>query len=105
MILDNIISHCNFCEGCLTEESDVYGFGFVLVEIMSGEPVYNINRSIEEHLVDRRMPFFVNKDKISQIVDRRQGQYSLCEASSGFRMTLLEEWRVDQSLRGYTITV
>lgn len=66
--------------GHLTKMSDVYNFGVVLLEIMSGKRALDNNRSYREYsLVDwaKRL----NKDKIYQFMDSHiEGQYSSHEA-------------------------
>jgi len=49
----NIFSICHFSEGRLTKMSDVYNFGVVLLEIMSGKRALDNDRSYREYsLVD-----------------------------------------------------
>nr|WIL59841.1 nodulation protein [Melilotus officinalis] len=66
----------------LTKESDVYNFGVVLLEIMSGKRAFDRNRPLREHdLVEWAKPLLTRKHKISQVMDVRiEGQYSSREA-------------------------
>ncbi|KAH9602974.1 hypothetical protein KSS87_000504 [Heliosperma pusillum] len=63
--------------GHLTTKNDVYGFGVVLLEIMTGKRVLDPTRSSrEQDLVEWARPH-LRKGKISRIMDSRiQGQYS-----------------------------
>ncbi|KAL2940478.1 putative serine/threonine-protein kinase PBL9 [Bienertia sinuspersici] len=63
--------------GHLTPKNDIYSFGVVLLEIMTGRRVIDDNRTNrEKDLVKWAMPY-LRKEKISRIMDTRiQGQYS-----------------------------
>ncbi|KAK7305730.1 hypothetical protein VNO77_43640 [Canavalia gladiata] len=67
--------------GHLTKKSDIYSFGVVLLEIMSGKRSLDKNRPTGEHnLVEWAKPL-ISKRKISQVMDTRiEGQYSSREA-------------------------
>ncbi|ONK67751.1 uncharacterized protein A4U43_C05F3400 [Asparagus officinalis] len=70
-------------EGKLTAKSDVYGFGVVLLEILSGRRALDCSKPRAEHeLVKWAMPYFKNKLHFLNIVmDKRiYGQYSQNEA-------------------------
>jgi len=88
--IPNIFSNCLFCEGHLTKKSDVYGFGVVLLEIMSGKRSLDYNRPRWEHnLVAWARPLLINKDKIYQVMDSRiEGQYSWHEATEVARIAI-----------------
>ncbi|KAK1409458.1 hypothetical protein QVD17_35984 [Tagetes erecta] len=64
--------------GHLTERSDIYSFGVVLLEILTGKRCIDNNRPSNEHvLVDFAKPYLTNKRRVLQIMDRRiLGQYS-----------------------------
>lgn len=80
--IHNIFSISLFCEGHLTKKSDIYGFGVLLLEIMSGKRAWDYDRPRREHnLVVWSQPLLVNKDKIYQVMDSHiEGQYSPHEA-------------------------
>ncbi|KAL2522283.1 Protein kinase superfamily protein [Forsythia ovata] len=63
--------------GHLYVKSDVYGFGVVLLEIMTGLRVVDLNRPSGNHnLVDWARPFLPNKKKLKKIMDPRlQNKY------------------------------
>lgn len=63
--------------GHLTPKNDIYSFGIVLLEMMTGRRVLDENRTAKEKdLVKWAMPY-LRKEKISRIMDTRiQGQYS-----------------------------
>lgn len=63
--------------GHLYVRSDVYGFGVVLLEILSGRRVLDLNRPGGEHnLVDWAKPMLPDKKKLRKLMDPRlEGQY------------------------------
>ncbi|VVA23055.1 PREDICTED: kinase [Prunus dulcis] len=65
--------------GHLTAKSDIYSFGVVLLEMLSGRRAVDKNRPSGEHnLVEWAKPFLANKRKIFRIIDNRlEGQYSM----------------------------
>ncbi|KAF5770909.1 putative transferase, protein kinase RLK-Pelle-RLCK-VIIa-2 family [Helianthus annuus] len=64
--------------GHLTERSDIYSFGVVLLEIMTGRRCIDKNRpSNEQVLVDYARPYLTSKRRVLHIMDQRiVGQYS-----------------------------
>ncbi|KAB2066507.1 hypothetical protein ES319_A09G165500v1 [Gossypium barbadense] len=68
--------------GHLTAKSDIYSFGVVLLEMLSGRRAIDNNRPSGEHnLVDWAKPYLTNKRRLFRVLDTRlQGQYSLTRA-------------------------
>ncbi|EXC10661.1 Protein kinase APK1A [Morus notabilis] len=65
--------------GHLTARSDVFSFGVVLLEMLSGRRAVDKNRPSGEHnLVEWAKSYMANKRKIFRILDNRlEGQYSM----------------------------
>ncbi|KAK8954631.1 Serine/threonine-protein kinase [Platanthera zijinensis] len=65
--------------GHLTARSDVYGFGVVLLEMLTGGKALDTNRpGRERNLVEWARPLLVRPNKLLRIIDPRMaGQYSL----------------------------
>ncbi|KAK3226368.1 hypothetical protein Dsin_006230 [Dipteronia sinensis] len=65
--------------GHLTTKSDIYSFGVVLLEVLSGRRAIDKNRPSGEHnLVEWAKPYLINKRRIFRVLDPRlEGQYSL----------------------------
>ncbi|XP_058187705.1 receptor-like protein kinase FERONIA [Rhododendron vialii] len=63
--------------GHLTTKSDVYGFGVVLVEMLTGLPVHDRSRPhAKQNLVDWAKPYLLHKRKLINIMDSRlEGKY------------------------------
>lgn len=82
-LLPTCISLCFISyEGHLTKKSDIYSFGVVLLEILSGRRAIDKSKpSREQNLVDWARPYLGRKRKIFQVMDARlEGQYSLKDA-------------------------
>ncbi|XP_073269589.1 probable serine/threonine-protein kinase PBL10 [Primulina huaijiensis] len=65
--------------GRLTTKSDVYSYGVVLLELLSGRRAIDKNRPTGEHkLVEWARPYLGNKRKVFRIMDNRlEGQYTI----------------------------
>ncbi|KAJ4848709.1 hypothetical protein Tsubulata_033731 [Turnera subulata] len=65
--------------GHLTAKSDIYSFGVVLLEMLSGRRAIDKNRPTkEQNLVEWARPYLGSKRKIFQVLDARiEGQYSM----------------------------
>ncbi|PSS09870.1 Protein kinase [Actinidia chinensis var. chinensis] len=68
--------------GHLTSKSDVFSFGVVLLEMLTGKRAIDKNRPSGEHnLVEWAKPYLTNKRRILRVMDiRLEGQYSLGQA-------------------------
>ncbi|KAL4389209.1 hypothetical protein AHAS_Ahas03G0022200 [Arachis hypogaea] len=68
--------------GHLTAKSDVFSFGVVLLEMLSGRRAVDKNRPSGQHnLVEWAKPYLANKRKVHRVIDNRlEGQYSPDEA-------------------------
>ncbi|XVE76369.1 hypothetical protein DITRI_Ditri12bG0166900 [Diplodiscus trichospermus] len=76
--------------GHLTAKSDIYSFGVVLIEILSGRRAVDKNRPTGEHnLVEWAKPYLTSKRRIFHVLDTRlQGQYSLNQAQKAANLAL-----------------
>ncbi|CAA3022664.1 kinase 2B, chloroplastic [Olea europaea subsp. europaea] len=67
--------------GHLTEKCDVYGFGIVLLELLSGRRVIDRSTSKEQFLVDWARPYLSEEKEVYRVVDTKlKGQYPLAGA-------------------------
>ncbi|KAG8066933.1 hypothetical protein GUJ93_ZPchr0005g15699 [Zizania palustris] len=76
--------------GHLTTKSDVYSYGVVLLEMLSGRRALDKNRPTGEHnLVEWARPYLTSKRRIFRILDARLGgQYSLARAQKAAALAL-----------------
>ncbi|KAG0449503.1 hypothetical protein HPP92_027262 [Vanilla planifolia] len=76
--------------GHLYVKSDVYGFGVVLLEMLSGQRALDLNRPKGQHnLVDWAKPFLLDKRKVLRLMDPRlEGQYPSEGALQAAQLTL-----------------
>lgn len=71
-------------------KSDVYGFGVVLLEMLSGQRALDTNRPSGQHnLVDWAKPFLADRRKLARLMDPRlEGQYPSKGALLAGQLTL-----------------
>lgn len=76
--------------GHLYVKSDVYGFGVVLLELLTGLRVVDVRRPSSQHnLIDWAKPLLSQKRKLKTIMDARiEGQYSSKAALQAAQLTL-----------------
>ncbi|WOG92175.1 hypothetical protein DCAR_0311435 [Daucus carota subsp. sativus] len=76
--------------GHLYVKSDVYGFGVVLLEMLTGLRVVDMKRPSSQHnLIDWAKPRLLHKRKLKTMMDARiQGQYSTKAAVQAAQLTL-----------------
>ncbi|XP_057853577.2 receptor-like cytoplasmic kinase 176 isoform X2 [Cryptomeria japonica] len=70
--------------GHLTAKSDVYSYGVVLLEMLSGRRALDKNRAPgEQNLVEWAKPYLNDKHKLFRVIDTRlNGQYSMKSAKT-----------------------
>jgi len=89
--LINMTLNCiNISTGHLYVKSDVYGFGVVLLEILTGMRAFDPKRPTGQHnLVLWTKPLLSSKKKLKKIMDTKiEGQYSLEAAWQAAQLTL-----------------
>ncbi|RRT57557.1 hypothetical protein B296_00014104 [Ensete ventricosum] len=76
--------------GHLYVKSDVYGFGVVLLEMLSGQRALDANRPSNQHnLVAYARPLLADRRKLGRLMDRRlEGQYPPKGALQAAQLTL-----------------
>ncbi|WOK99803.1 hypothetical protein Cni_G08515 [Canna indica] len=76
--------------GHLYVKSDVYGFGVLLLEMLSGQRALDMNRPSSQHnLVDYARPLLADRRKLAQLMDPRlDGQYPSKGALQAAQLTL-----------------
>ncbi|XP_068317493.1 receptor-like cytoplasmic kinase 176 [Pyrus communis] len=76
--------------GHLTTKSDIYSFGVVLLEMLSGQRTIDKNRPTGEHnLVEWAKPYLRNQRRVFRVIDSRlKGQYSVSCAQKAAALAL-----------------
>lgn len=79
IIYGNLYCLTSWYTGHLTAKSDVYSYGVVLLELLSGQRALDKNRPPGQHnLVEWARPYITNKRRVIHVLDSRLGsQYSL----------------------------
>lgn len=87
-LIDLAFHHCT--TGHLYVKSDVYGFGVVLLELLTGLRALDTKRpNGEQNLVDWMKPMLSQKKKLKNIMDARiEGQYSTKAAQQAAQLAL-----------------
>jgi serine/threonine protein kinase len=83
-----VLSLFLYVEGHLTGKNDVYGFGVVMLELLSGRRALDINRPLWEHnLVDWAKPYLASERKVVKNFDAgMKGQYSVSVARKAAKL-------------------
>ncbi|XAR52968.1 Non-specific serine/threonine protein kinase [Bertholletia excelsa] len=74
---DIVVGTCGYADpeyvrtGLLNEKSDVYGFGMILLELLTGKRVWDAGRGNNHELLNNFVEDFVDKDQFYEIVDYR----------------------------------
>ena len=78
------------CAGHLYVKSDVYGFGVVMLEMLSGKRALDPNRpSGQLSLADWAKPYLADRRKLARLMDPRfEGQYNSKQAFQAAQLTL-----------------
>lgn len=81
---------CTHHPGHLYVKSDVYGFGVVLLEMLSGQRALDTNRPSGQHnLVDWAKPLLNDRRRLARLMDQRlEGQYQSKAALQAAQLTL-----------------
>lgn len=76
--------------GHLYVKSDVYGFGVVMLEMLSGQRALDPNRPNGQlNLVDWAKPYLADRRKVARLMDPRfEGQYNSKQALQAAQLTL-----------------
>lgn len=71
-------------------KSDVYGFGVVLLELLTGQRAYDLNRPSGQHyLVDWARPMLADQKKLARLMDPQlEGKYPAKGALQTAKLTL-----------------
>ncbi|CAH8334079.1 unnamed protein product [Eruca vesicaria subsp. sativa] len=86
--------------GHLTTKSDVYSYGVVLLEMLSGRKVVDNNRPPrEQKLVDWAKPLLASKKKISRVIDNRIRDQCSVEEAYKVATHVLGCLNIDKNLR------
>ncbi|KAM5556387.1 hypothetical protein ABKV19_024007 [Rosa sericea] len=77
--------------GRLTTKCDAYGFGVVMLELVSGKRVFDRNRPPgEQNLVEWAKPYLASKHRVLQIFDHHiKGQFSVARALKAVDLAFL----------------
>lgn len=93
ILLDHVplrLFRSTFHSGHLYVKSDVYGFGAVLLEVLSGQRAFDPSRPSGQHnFVEYSKPHLADRRKLAQLMDPRlEGQYPSKGARLAAQLTL-----------------